>query len=144
MTRLARRDFLRATASLGAAAMALPLAGAADDAAAKKRPRITAINSIYRLHSHAYHIASRFIFGYPSTASTTSRRFKSCGCSTTSTRKTIWGSTSASTASNSGKRRPRHWAAKGADVDGVLADHRARGLPDERARSGSLPPFRAV
>src|SRR5262245_4333139 len=27
-------------------------------------PRVAAINSIYRLRSHAYHIAGRFIFGY--------------------------------------------------------------------------------
>lgn len=30
----------------------------------RKLPRIAAINSIYRLRSHAYHIAGRFIFGY--------------------------------------------------------------------------------
>ena len=29
-----------------------------------KVPRIAAINSIYRLRSHAYHIAGRFIYGY--------------------------------------------------------------------------------
>lgn len=29
-----------------------------------KLPRIAAINSIYRLRSHAYHIAGRFLFGY--------------------------------------------------------------------------------
>ena len=32
--------------------------------AAPKKPRIAAINSIYRLRSHAYHIAGRFLFGY--------------------------------------------------------------------------------
>lgn len=30
----------------------------------KKLPRVAAINSIYRLRSHAYHIAGRFIHGY--------------------------------------------------------------------------------
>jgi hypothetical protein len=30
----------------------------------KRRPRIAAINSVYRLKSHAYHIAGRFIHGY--------------------------------------------------------------------------------
>lgn len=29
-----------------------------------RRPRVAAINSIYRLRSHAYHIAGRFIHGY--------------------------------------------------------------------------------
>jgi hypothetical protein len=37
--------------------------------AAKKEPtrprRLAAINSIYRLRSHAYHIVNRFVFGYP-------------------------------------------------------------------------------
>ena len=31
---------------------------------APQRPRIAAINSIYRLRSHAYHIAGRLLFGY--------------------------------------------------------------------------------
>lgn len=40
----------------------------ADDVPATKgsvrKPRVAAINSIYRLRSHAYHIAGRFIYGY--------------------------------------------------------------------------------
>jgi hypothetical protein len=30
----------------------------------ERRPHVAAINSIYRLRSHAYHIAGRFIYGY--------------------------------------------------------------------------------
>lgn len=30
----------------------------------KRKPRVAAINSVYRLRSHAYHIAGRFIHGY--------------------------------------------------------------------------------
>lgn len=38
---------------------------AADDAGKPaRRPRIAAINSIYRLRSHAYHIVGRFVHGY--------------------------------------------------------------------------------
>ncbi|MFO0427618.1 MAG: hypothetical protein ACK526_13725 [Planctomyces sp.] len=29
-----------------------------------KKPRVAAINSLYRLRSHAYHIAGRFVYGY--------------------------------------------------------------------------------
>ena len=69
---LSRRDFLAAS-SLGLAgvsAMSLaPNAVAQEQAvraggAAGKKPRVAAINSIYRLRSHAYHIAGRFIHGY--------------------------------------------------------------------------------
>lgn len=69
---LSRRDFLAAS-SLGLAgvgAMSLgPNAVAQEQAvragvAAGKRPRVAAINSIYRLRSHAYHIAGRLIHGY--------------------------------------------------------------------------------
>lgn len=59
---LNRRHFLGATSALMAGAV---LAG--DDSrpgAPAKRPRVAAINSIYRLRSHAYHIAGRFIYGY--------------------------------------------------------------------------------
>ena len=62
---LTRRDFLSASTAtlLGGTLLA------ADDPAATKlpatrRPRVAAINSIYRLRSHAYHIAGRFIHGY--------------------------------------------------------------------------------
>jgi len=69
---LSRRDFVAAS-SLGLAgvgAMSLgPNAVAQEQAvragvAAGKRPRVAAINSIYRLRSHAYHIAGRLIHGY--------------------------------------------------------------------------------
>ena len=62
---LSRRDFLSASTAtlLGGTLLA------ADESAATKlpttrRPRVAAINSIYRLRSHAYHIAGRFIHGY--------------------------------------------------------------------------------
>ena len=69
---LSRRDFL-ATSSLGLAgvsAMSLAPEAVAQEQAVRvgeasgKRPRVAAINSIYRLRSHAYHIAGRFIHGY--------------------------------------------------------------------------------
>ena len=62
---LTRREFLSAsTASLLGGTLL-----AADEPAATKlpttrRPRVAAIHSIYRLRSHAYHIAGRFIHGY--------------------------------------------------------------------------------
>ncbi len=62
---LTRRDFLSASSAtlLGGSLLA------ADESAATtlpstRRPRVAAINSIYRLRSHAYHIAGRFIHGY--------------------------------------------------------------------------------
>lgn len=69
---LSRRDFVAAS-SLGLAgvgAMSLgPNAVAQEQAVragvvAGKRPCVAAINSIYRLRSHAYHIAGRLIHGY--------------------------------------------------------------------------------
>lgn len=38
--------------------------GDGSDSVPKKKPRVATINSIYRLRSHAYHIAGRFIHGY--------------------------------------------------------------------------------
>lgn len=67
-----RRTFLASTASAATAATLLTnsqnelraeVAGEATNEPIR-RPRIAAINSIYRLRSHAYHIAGRFIFGY--------------------------------------------------------------------------------
>ena len=37
---------------------------AADSPPAKPLKRVAAINTVYRLRSHAYHIAGRFVFGY--------------------------------------------------------------------------------
>ena len=54
---LSRRSFLASGAALAAGAF-LP---AADPA---RKPRVAAINSIYRFRSHAYHIAGRLIHGY--------------------------------------------------------------------------------
>lgn len=59
-TRLHRRDLLK-IGSVAAMAPWLPLRA---DEAKPKLPRVAAINSIYRLRSHAYHIAGRFIHGY--------------------------------------------------------------------------------
>ena len=70
--RISRRTFLAAGAALGAGSLSGPglltVARAADPPAARAatapRPRIAAINSIYRMRSHAFHIAGRFIDGY--------------------------------------------------------------------------------
>lgn len=51
-----RRHFLHSAGLLAA--------GTTLAAEPKALPRIAAINSIYRLRSHAYHIAGRFLFGY--------------------------------------------------------------------------------
>ena len=59
-TLLRRRDLLK-LGSVAALAPWLPLRA---DEVQPKRPRVAAINSIYRLRSHAYHIAGRFIHGY--------------------------------------------------------------------------------
>jgi len=59
-----RRDFLGAAS---AAMLAGTCATASDQPTAgstARRPRVATINSIYRLRSHAYHIAGRFIHGY--------------------------------------------------------------------------------
>ena len=58
--RLSRREWLQAAGTSAGAV----LMGRAGRAAEGRRPRIAAINSIYRLRSHAYHIAGRFIYGY--------------------------------------------------------------------------------
>ncbi|HZE97405.1 MAG TPA: hypothetical protein VE981_10295 [Planctomycetota bacterium] len=52
---LTRREFLGAGAALTASALVPPLRG----------KRVAAINTVYHLRSHAYHIAGRFIHGYP-------------------------------------------------------------------------------
>ena len=59
-TLLRRRELLK----LGTAAAMAPWLSLHADEASKKLPRVAAINSIYRLKSHAYHIAGRFIHGY--------------------------------------------------------------------------------
>jgi len=58
-----RRDLHAAGAIGGLLAAARPLTGAEPGPAAGV-PRLAAINSVYRLRSHAYHIAGRFIHGY--------------------------------------------------------------------------------
>lgn len=59
---ITRRQLL-CSAAAGASAALLPRweSGAAP---AGRLPRVAAVNSIYRLRSHAYHIAGRFIHGY--------------------------------------------------------------------------------
>jgi hypothetical protein len=65
-----RRSFLASAAALATAGPlcafgAEPIAkGDGNDVGAKRKPRVAAINSVYRLRSHAYHIAGRFIHGY--------------------------------------------------------------------------------
>lgn len=59
-TQLRRRDLLK----LGSMAAMAPWLSLSADEAPEKLPRVAAINSIYRLKSHAYHIAGRFIHGY--------------------------------------------------------------------------------
>ena len=69
---LSRRDFLAASSMglAGVTAMNLATTAVAQEQAVRttvasgKQPRVAAINSIYRLRSHAYHIAGRFIHGY--------------------------------------------------------------------------------
>jgi hypothetical protein len=65
-----RREFLDTTvagAALGLASSHFADASTMDDPVqpnSGKLPRVAAISSIYRLRSHAYHIAGRFIYGY--------------------------------------------------------------------------------
>lgn len=61
-----RREFLGASSAaiLGGSLLTAEETGTRTPAASPRRPRVAAINSIYRLRSHAYHIAGRFIYGY--------------------------------------------------------------------------------
>ena len=61
-----RREFLGASSAaiLGGSFIAADTTAVQAQAAPPRRPRVAAINSIYRLRSHAYHIAGRFIYGY--------------------------------------------------------------------------------
>lgn len=66
---LCRRSFLTSAAGLAAGGLLtfdqLPLPGAdTTEAPPKRKLRVAAINSVYRLRSHAYHIVGRFIHGY--------------------------------------------------------------------------------
>jgi hypothetical protein len=67
MTRpnLSRREFLAASATPVLAGRLAAAAYSADRSARAPGPlRLAAVNSIYRLRSHAYHICGRFILGY--------------------------------------------------------------------------------
>lgn len=66
-----RRSMLFAGAATGLTIAAAPPVAVPDEkkqpaptGKPDRKPRIAAINSIYRLRSHAYHIAGRFIHGY--------------------------------------------------------------------------------
>ena len=61
-----RREFLGASSAaiLGGSFIAADTTAVQAQAAPPRRPRVAAINSIYRLRSHASHIAGRFIYGY--------------------------------------------------------------------------------
>ena len=73
-TKVSRRRFLGASALTAASLLTEcvePTAALGDEPVAdgarsptSRLPRVAAINSIYRLRSHAYHIAGRFIHGY--------------------------------------------------------------------------------
>lgn len=58
-----RRSFLFSSALVGSAGVMSKFADSGG-AQGPRVPRIATINSIYRLRSHAYHIAGRFLFGY--------------------------------------------------------------------------------
>lgn len=63
--KFSRRRVLTSTAAaLGAAAWPWQMVAAEEQIAEGPLKRVAAINSIYRLKSHAYHIAGRFIHGY--------------------------------------------------------------------------------
>jgi len=69
MSDLSRRHFLGSTTAISAAWLAASqepsaAAGATLQGEPPFVPRIAAINSVYRLRSHAYHIVGRFIHGY--------------------------------------------------------------------------------
>lgn len=61
---ISRRSFLGASSAMMLGHRALVAEGSDKNATPSARPRVAAINSIYRLRSHAYHIAGRFIHGY--------------------------------------------------------------------------------
>src|SRR5258707_17504 len=64
-TNHSRRDFLCAAGgALVSGGLAALDSQAEEPRHQKKMPRVAAINSIYRLRSHAYHICGRFIHGY--------------------------------------------------------------------------------
>jgi len=66
MPALSRRDFLAGSAlSAAAAAGTMHAAEAAASASTPTKPlRVAAVNSLYRLRSHAYHICGRVIHGF--------------------------------------------------------------------------------
>lgn len=65
-TTLRRRDLLKLGSAAAIAPWSFSLLGeeVPREKSVRGLPRVAAINSIYRLRSHAYHIAGRFIHGY--------------------------------------------------------------------------------
>ncbi|MBS0203453.1 MAG: hypothetical protein JSS49_11175 [Planctomycetes bacterium] len=63
---VSRRQFLGASSAalVSGTLLAAENPSVVKPASTVRRPRVAAINSIYRLRSHAYHIAGRFIHGY--------------------------------------------------------------------------------
>src|SRR6187200_2988307 len=60
-----RRNFLLSGISAGVAPLIMPRIVSAQQPGAITRPlRVAAINSIFRLRSHAYHIVGRMVFGF--------------------------------------------------------------------------------
>jgi hypothetical protein len=61
---ISRRDLI-STGIVAAGSLMLPSAGVwAQRAAPARRKRVAAVNSIFRLRSHAYHIVGRMVFGF--------------------------------------------------------------------------------
>jgi hypothetical protein len=63
---LSRRTWLQSSLglALGACPVLRPLHAAGQESQPPKKLRLAAINSVYRLRSHAYHICGRFLYGY--------------------------------------------------------------------------------
>src|SRR5437773_12001200 len=63
---ISRRRFVAAGISGFFAATGPPAGGslAQDDSSAPRKLRVAAVNSIFRLRSHAYHIIGRMVFGF--------------------------------------------------------------------------------
>jgi hypothetical protein len=66
--RISRRDFVAGGLALAGAASPLALGGRGVGGEAEKAPprklRVAAINSIFRLRSHSYHILGRMVYGF--------------------------------------------------------------------------------
>src|SRR3954471_10685120 len=63
VSRISRRQFAIAGIS-GLAAVAVARTSGAEGAKPPRKLRVAAVNSIFRLRSHAYHIVGRMVFGF--------------------------------------------------------------------------------